>query len=697
MKKFVICSTIIAFIILLINYAVFFEGFYLDFSHDDSTKVYFQTQEQKIIKDGQNYQIKGVALSSFVAGHTSTDYALDEQTYLHYFDLISKMGANTIYIYTIYDDDFYNALYNYNQNHQKPLYFMQGIQVSEYANNNRNDAYGNDFYQSLKEDAISAVDVVHGRKIISTNKMKGSGTYFHDVSSYLLGYMIGNEWNEETIEYTNHNHHSQSYQGKYFCTTDDANAFETMLASLMDKVVTYENNKYHMQSLLTFSSSIDSDPFVYDHYYGKQMGKYTTVDGNHIQPTQQLKSGYFVSYQLYDYYPDYYQYFSDDQKTQLGALYQDIQQEDFYTSYTKLLTGYHSVPVVISQYGYSSARGSDSVNGPLNEKQQGEAIIKTYETLMDNGCAGAFIHSFQDCFEIRMWNTSYALDLNNMYLWNDRQSESTGYGLIGYRSQNSVIDGNDDDFKNAQTVINGDIKMKTMMDEQGLYIFVSKKGLGENDYLYIPIDTTDQSGSVKDEDRQLSFERKADFLIEIHGDEGQILVQSRYESLRENYLYQIKGEDPFVEYPSKDDSRFVSIEMICQHHRLIHSYMSDEEKYESNLYETYETGKLTRGNQKDNSLADYQYGDDCVEIKIPWQLLNFSNPVEYLIHDDYYLHYGVENKSISQIYLGVSTTDKHKISMKSMSLKGLSNLQYKDYCKESYHIVKTYWENSYDS
>ena len=113
MKKFVFCSTIIAFIILLINYAVFFEGFYLDFSHDDSTKVYFQTQDQKIIKDGQNYTIKGVSLSSFVAGHTSTEYALDEQTYLHYFDLIAKMGANTIYIYTIYDDDFYNALYKY--------------------------------------------------------------------------------------------------------------------------------------------------------------------------------------------------------------------------------------------------------------------------------------------------------------------------------------------------------------------------------------------------------------------------------------------------------------------------------------------------------------------------------------------------------------------------------------------------------
>ena len=148
MKKFVISSTIVAVVVLLISYAVLFEGFYIDFHPDVSTQVYFQTKNQQIIKDEKPFFIKGVTLPSTIAGHTSTDYAIDEDTYLHYFDLISQMGANTIYIYTIYDDDFYNALYKYNKNHQKPLYFMQGIQVSSYANHNRNDAYGYGFYDS---------------------------------------------------------------------------------------------------------------------------------------------------------------------------------------------------------------------------------------------------------------------------------------------------------------------------------------------------------------------------------------------------------------------------------------------------------------------------------------------------------------------------------------------------------------------
>ena len=33
-----------------------------------------------------------------------------------------------------------------------------------------------------------------------------------------------------------------------------------------------------------------------------------------------------------------------------------------------------------------------------------------------------------------------------------------------------------------------------------------------------------------------------------------------------------------------------------------------------------------------DSLADFCFGEDCVEIRIPWALLNFANPAEMLIH-----------------------------------------------------------------
>ena len=51
------------------------------------------------------------------------------------------------------------------------------------------------------------------------------------------------------------------------------------------------------------------------------------------------------------------------------------------------------------------------------------------------------------------------------------------------------------------------------------------------------------------------------------------------------------------------------------------------------------------------------FGDDFVEIKIPWQLLNFSNPSEMQVHDDYYERYGVENLAIDSMWVGAGDAE----------------------------------------
>ena len=51
-------------------------------------------------------------------------------------------------------------------------------------------------------------------------------------------------------------------------------------------------------------------------------------------------------------------------------------------------------------------------------------------------------------------------------------------------------------------------------------------------------------------------------------------------------------------------------------------------------------------------------GDGFVEIKIPWQLLNFADPTKMYIHDDYYEVYGVEYlEKISQTKCKLLTPD----------------------------------------
>ena len=77
---------------------------------------------------------------------------------------------------------------------------------------------------------------------------------------------------------------------------------------------------------------------------------------------------------------------------------------------------------------------------------------------------------------------------------------------------------------------------------------------------------------------------------------------------------------------------------------------------------TFETGLLREGDANPahdgyDSLADYCFGDDFVEVRLPWQLLNFSNPAEMQVHDDYYQQYGVENLAIESIYVGTAVGD----------------------------------------
>ena len=54
----------------------------------------------------------------------------------------------------------------------------------------------------------------------------------------------------------------------------------------------------------------------------------------------------------------------------------------------------------------------------------------------------------------------------------------------------------------------------------------------------------------------------------------------------------------------------------------------------------------TRGNSNPeaanfNSLTDYCFAEHAVELQLPWELLNFSNPSRNPDYDDYYEKYHI--------------------------------------------------------
>ena len=182
----------------------------------------------------------------------------------------------------------------------------------------------------------------------------------------------------------------------------------------------------------------------------------------------------------------------------------------------------------------------------------------------------------------------------------------------------------------------------------------------------------------------------------LHGRENsRVLVQERYESLRSTYALQAYDFDTYIasNIPDIDSPRFLPIQMILQTATVL--------LYNDNLAnsEVFETGKLKYGNANPSSpafdsLADYICSGDYIELKLPWQLLNFSDPSRMMIHDDYYSgNYGIDYIKINELYFALTDGNSGgRIPFSSFKLKGWGNqISYHERLKSSYYMLQQLW------
>lgn len=705
MKKFLMVSSIILIVVVIFDILHYELGIFIDFYPQKEPTTFVTTKDKDILlNEGNGYkifEIKGVDMGSGIPGEFATSYSIDKKTYLRWFKYIQQMGANTIRVYTMLNDDFYNAFYEFNKNNKNPLYLIQGLWVNDYTQYSRLDAYADEFRKKFLNDSKKIVDIIHGKRQISIGSEAGTGFYFKDISKWVLGYILGVEWEDVTVSYTDDvKKDHTTYQGKYMKTTKDASAFEVMLAEVGDKIIEYETTRYKSQRLIAFSNWPTTDPFDYEEETAMYFKKIAKVDVEHIVPTNKFLSGHIASYHIYPYYPDYLDYQEE---------YQDYKDEsgikNTYQAYLKKINEHHKIPVVISEFGVPSSRGMAQKDrntkrnqGNLNEKEQGEAIVKSYQDIKSAGINNAIIFSWQDEWFKRTWNTMHAIDLLKTPYWNDVQTNEQHFGLLafdpGKKESICYIDGKVDEWDHKDLIISqDDYQLYAKYDEAYVYFYVHKQN-DKEEKIFIPIDTTPKSGSNYSKDHDLSFSKKADFLIVIDGkNNSHILVQERYNTLFALFGYEINERNSYINPPKKDSNKFQYINLMLQTATPLLTHNKSEHA------EIYETGKLRYGNgnpkSKDfDSLADYIIEGNNIEIRIPWGLLNFSNPSSMKIHDDYYEHYGVEEIKIDKMYMGIGN-GKNKITMDKLKLKGWrKNVTYHERLKQSYYIVQNMWKGS---
>ncbi len=704
MKKFLTILFVTMVLLVLVDFMYYRWGFYLPksseaqiISYTDNNNMYIKTD------DGyENVTVKGVNLGGFLPNNYVTDYAIDYDTYYKWILQIYEMGANTIRLDTIFNDEFYNAFYDFNEAHERKLFLIQGLNLDSYVLNSHKDAFDSDFYGQLITESENAVDVVHGRKKLTLSK-HGKGTYKKDVSQFVIAYIIGSEWMEDTILYTNEKQSKKSgYNGKYIKTKEEATAFETMLAKVMDHLITYETNKYGEQHSISFINSPETDPVAIipkivfseeldDEFLEPKELKYfyhkvVKLDLGHLEETDDY-NGLFASYNVSSYYPNY-------------LSYENKEYDDTYASYVSKLVAHHTVPVLITEFAYSTSRGISSTVedqygnfGGMTEDEQGDSLVKAYHTIVDSNAVGGIIATWQDEWDKRSWNTIEKVDTLRSIYWSDAQTTNQGLGLLtfepGDKKSVCYVDGDVSEWKKEDKVLENDnLSLSMKQDEKYLYFYVDSKNNFKSP-IYIPIDTTYKSGARSADKYNLTFDRDVDFLIVIDGENSEIFVQEYYNVLNAVDSYEAYNTNSYINKPDKNSSLFTPINLII-------------EPYSTNMHSrTYKqstivnTGKLTYGNanpksQIFNSQADFYESDGKIEIRIPWGILNFSDPSVLEIHDDYYENYGVESYSISEIYVGADVSNN--ILLKPFKLKAWDEkATYHERLKKSYYILQNDW------
>jgi len=701
MLKYLIAILAVVLIVLGSLYVYFARSFFIDFRPNAPVSVAFLAEGDAIMRQNPNgvyvpVMLRGVEVTPSIPGHMAWDFAATRDDYLRWFGYIDVMGANSIYVSNIMNSAFYRALYTFNTTNDTPLFLLQGVGGHDY----------NNLTSSLRE----AIDIIHGRRVNFLGRA-GVEFFFSDISPWVVGFVVGSDWDPDMITFMNHFDPAlpDSFEGEFFSAAYGASRFEVMLARVMDDAVAYETRRFKVQRPIGFISNPLVDFLEYSVAYATQLRKYVQLDPENILPSESMTAGIFAAYRLFHFTDDFVNFLSPSQQEALAPMLEDLGYSNFVSGYLNLLARYHSMPVIATGFGFSSSRAPHIMDRPpMNERQQGEALAGMAMQIEESGWGGAFISTWQDTWERRTWNTAFSSDPWHYHYWHNLQSVDQGYGLMaldpGRYTRPVLIDGNADEWNESHLVHEyGDIRIYAQYSLQGLYLMIRGEGVNPENTLYLPIDVTPRSGTSVFEN--LAFERHANFLLILSGEyDSRLLVNRRYHATYQRFYEEMTGINPFAHaVPPRWESEFVPITLALQSTLLVDAHMFEflgpafaEEVREMQRLRSWDTGMLTHGigdpaSPDFNSLADFFFGENLVEIRLPWMLLNFYDPANMRVHDDYYDRFGVEGIHVQEIYIGI-VAENGAAPMSPIPLRGWrSNVYTHERLKQSYFIMQELW------
>ncbi|CAM3914304.1 hypothetical protein [Alkalicoccus chagannorensis] len=566
--------------------------------------------------------VQGINLGMGRPGTFPGEASIQREEYQRWFEQIAAMHANTIRIYTIHPPAFYEELLAFNQEADEPIYVMHGVWIDEYPLEDTLDAFDPDIVEEFESELRDAVDVIHGDAILPTRPGHASGLYTADISPYVTSWMLGIEWYPFMVDHMLQEYPDLGdYDGTYV-ETKGAAPFEHWMAARMDHLYDYEKDRYETMRPMSFTNWVTTDNLDQPSEPHDQENL-AQIDPNTIYTKAEAEeTGMFASYHIYPYYPDF---LNLEEKY---LTYEDHEGRlNSYAGYLNDLRDNHRLPILAAEFGIPASRGKTHSNvygwdqGFMSEKEQGDVVSMLYETILAEDYMGGLVFTWQDEWFKRTWNTMDYDNPDRRPFWSNAQTPEQQFGLLSFDRHAVRVNG-DDDWQDGTLLAEGSAPLTSLeMHHDERYLYLKWEGDFEEG------DTIEAGLRIRDENGIDVHGEKADFLLRLHAEEGELRVAGDYDPFFYDYVQKHEMLDAPDAAIDKKHERFHPI------YQALNKEMMRPDTGEVFPMEYHHTGKLREGvadpdHEQYDSLNDFVFNaeDGVVEVRLAWMLLNARDP-----------------------------------------------------------------------